>query len=93
MTFTAHVERGPVHYTPTDALLDGEWTTYTYQPTGDETASVTLPRQGTEVEIVASDFHPGIRPMATIADARSGHRYGTVPTNTLFVHHRKGCIR
>ena len=93
MTFTAHVERGPVHYTPTDALLEDTWTTYTYQPTGDEPSSVTLPVQGTEVEIVASDFTPGTRRLVSIADARSGHRYGTVPVNTLFVHHRKGCIR
>ena len=96
MTFTAHVERGPVHYTPSDALLDEPWTTYTYQPTGDEPQSVTLPRQGTEVEIVANDrgFTPGTRHLVSIADARSGHRYGTVPMNTLFVHHRKGgCIR
>ena len=95
MTFTARVEKRIVHYTPTDALTDGEWTTYTYQPTGDDPPSVTLPRQGTEVEIVANDrgFTPGTRQLVSIADARSGHRYGTVPANTLFVHHRKGCIR
>ena len=94
MTFTAHVERGPVHYTPSDALLEEPWTTYTYQPTGDEHPSATLPAQGTVVEIVASDFTPGTRQFATIADARSGHRYGSVPLNTLFVHRRKGgCIR
>ena len=93
MTFTAHVERGPVHYIPTDALLDEGWPTYTYHPTGDEHPSATLPAAGTEVEIVASDFTPGTRRFATIADPRSGHRYGTVPTTTLFVHHRKGCIR
>ncbi len=87
MTFTAHVERGPVHYTPTDALLEDAWTTYTYQPTGDEPFSI--PR-GTVVEIVASTFTPGSRPQATIADPVTGRRYGTVCTNTLFVYHRKG---
>lgn len=78
-----------VVYTPTAARIEDVWTTYTYQPEGDFDTRSCLPVRGTVVEIVSSDFTPGTRPQATIADPATGHRYGTVPTNTLFVYHRR----
>jgi hypothetical protein len=86
---TAHVQH-IVQYTPTSALLEDVWTTYTYWPGVTIDQRSTLPPVGTEVEIVTSDFTPGTRPQATIADAATGKRYGTVCTDTLFVHHRNG---